>query len=467
MMEAAVIHSANPWPKRLLVVVLAAVTTLLLAWLDRNVHHNVPLGLIYLFPMALVSTVTRRWEVPIAALLLTIVAEYSDAFPWNLTQGLARDILYFTAYAAQGLYITEMLSKRRVERVHVDALTQEVAARKEAEEQLQLLIDCSSAAILTADEQGMIIQANQAAISLFAPDGQRAAKLSGPLGKVLPSLSHVPMQAHEPKALRTMLQCQGFRANHEPFVADVWFSTYRTPKGMRMTAVVADVSEEFRIREESNLEQILDGSRLVVGAMAHEMRNVCAAIGLVCEHLNARDASLSASEDMKALRHLSSMLERMTSTELSHVKRSATPIRLQQVIDDTRIIFSDSIAETPIEICWCNAKDLPLVWADQQGLLQVFLNLLRNAQTALANTSPARIEIATLRKQSTIEVHITDNGPGVSDPQHLFRRFEAGSRIQGLGLYLSRAMVMSFRGDLRYEAANPGARFIVELPIAQ
>lgn len=466
-MGAAVIHSESPWGERLVVVTAAAVSVLLLAWLDRHVHHNVPLGLIYLFPMALLSTVTRRWEVPIAAALCTAVAEYSDAFPWNPTQGMARDALYFIAYAAEGMYITEMLSKRRAERVHVNALTHEIAARREAEEQLELLIDCSSAAILTADEAGRIIQANKAAMRLFAPDRADGGHLQGSLGALLPALASVPILAHEPKSLRTMLQCQGFRSSHEPFVADVWFSTYQTPKGMRMTAVVADVSEEFRSREESNLEQILDGSRLVVGAMAHEMRNVCAAIGLVCEHMDTRDASLSASEDLKTLRQLTGTLERMTSVELSHVKRSATPIRLQQVMDDVRIIFADSTADFAIEISWCDAKDVPPVWADYQGLLQVFLNLLRNAQFALQSTADRRIEIATHCKPNTVEVHITDNGPGVSDPEHLFKRFQAGSRVHGLGLYLSRAMAMSFRGDLRYEPAHPGARFIVELLIAK
>ena len=467
IMKAAVIDSASSWSKRLLIGIVAAVATLLLSWIDRHTHHTVPLVLIYLFPMALVSTVTRRWEVPIAAAMFMVVAEYSDAFVWNPTQGVARDALYFMAYAAEGLYITEMLSKRRAERFHVSMLTQEVAARREAEEQLQLLIDCSSVAILTTDQLGRIVQANDAAARLFAPEGQHPEQLEGPLGALLPALTRVPMFADGPKSLRTMLQCQGFRSNQEPFVADVWFSTYQTPKGTRMTAVVADVSEEFRSREESNLEQILHGSRLVVGAMAHEMRNVCGAIKLVCEHIDAHNLLLNASEDLKALRQLTGTLERMTTVEVSRLKRSATPIRLQQVIDDVRIIFADSTEESHIEILWCDAKNVPPVWADHQGLLQVFLNLLRNAQAALASTEAPRIEITVQCEANTVEVHITDNGPGVSDPEYLFRRFQGGSSVHGLGLYLSRAMAMSFRGDLRYETARPGARFIVELLIAK
>lgn len=465
ILEAASIDSTIPWIDRLLVVTLAALATLLLSWTDRHVHHTVPLPLLYLFPMALVSTVLRRWEVLIAAVMCMLVAEYSDAFRWNTTQGIARDTLYFIAYAAEGLYITEVLSKRRAERIHVNQLTAEVAARKETEEQLQLLIDCSSVAILTADEAGGIVQANEAALRLFTPHGHQPAQLEM-LGALLPALSRVPMLAGGSKSLRTMLQCQGFRSDKTPFVADVWFSTYQTPKGMRMTAVVADMSEEFRSREESNLKQVLDGSRLVVGAMAHEMRNVCGAIELVCEHINTHNPSLNASGDLKALRQLTGTLERMSSGEVSHLKRSATPIRLQQVIDDVRIIFADGTEDAPIRILWCDAKDVAPVWADHQGLLQVFLNLLRNAQAALASTELPRIEITTQSKANTVEVHITDNGPGISDAEHLFSRFQEGSRAQGLGLYLSRAMVMSFRGDLRYEAAAPGARFIVELLIA-
>jgi two-component system sensor kinase FixL len=465
--EAAPMDSTSPWIDRLLVATLAALATLLLSWTDRHVHHTVPLPLIYLFPMALVSTVFRRWEVLIAAAMCMVVAEYSDAFRWNTTQGLARDTLYFIAYAAEGLYITEVISKRRAQRIHVNQLTGEVAARKEAEEQLQLLIDCSSAAILTADQAGKIVQANEAATRLFTPDGQRPAQMEGTLGTLLPALSHVPMFADGPKSLRTMLQCQGFRSDKTPFVADVWFSTYQTPKGVRMTAVVADVSEEFRSREESNLEQVLDGSRLVVGAMAHEMRNVCGAIELLCERINAHNPLLNESGDLKALRQLTGTLERMSSIEVSQLKRSASTIRLQQVIDDVRIIFADSTDEGAIQMLWCDARDAPPVWGDHEGLLQVFLNLLRNARSALASTEAPRIEITTQFRVNTVEVHITDNGPGVSDAEHLFSRFREGSRIQGLGLYLSRAMVMSFRGDLRYEAARPGARFIVELLIAR
>ena len=455
------------WKNRLVVVCASAVATALIAWLDSHVHHGVPLGLLYLLPMALISTTLGRWEVVVAAALCTFVAEYADAFSWNLSQGSARDALYFIAYAAEGMYISEMLSKGRIEKLHVATLTHEVAARREAEEQLSLLVGRSSVAIITTDECGAIVQANEAAERLFAPDEMRGSRLQGTLEALLPALARVPIRAHGARSLRTMMQCQGFRVTHEPFVADVWFSTYQTPRGTRMTAVIADVSDELRSREESNLEQILNGSRLVVGAMAHELRNVCAAIGLVGEGLRQRLPELAESEDFKALRQLTGTLERMTSVELSQVKRSATPIRLQGVLDDLRIIFTPALRDTAIDVAWSAVADLPVVWADQQGLLQVFLNLLRNAQKALEGMDAASIEIMTRCKPSTIEILVTDNGPGIASPEQLFRPFETRTQMSGFGLYLSRAIVSSFRGELRYEPTRTGARFVVELLIAR
>lgn len=443
------------------------ITTALIASLDRHVHHAVPLGLLYLLPMGLISTVSRRWEVLLAAVFCTIVAEYADAFAWNVTQGIARDALYLIAYTAEGLYISEMLSKRRAERLHVSQLTNEVVARREAEEQLRLLVACSSVAILTTDETGTIVQANEAAGRLFAPDDPERFLLPMKVQDLLPALTRVPVGAQSSRSLRTMMQCQGFRSNREPFLADVWFSTYQTARGARMTAVIADVSEELRNREESNLEQTLNGSRLVVGAMAHEMRNVCAAIGLIGESLSQRLPELNDGEDFKALRQLTATLERMTSVEVAQVKRSATPIRLQQLLDDLRMIYGPSLSEARIAVVWPDPGELPVVWADQQGLLQVFLNLLRNAQTALEGTASPTIGIQTCCKSSSVELRVIDNGPGVQCPEHLFRPFETRARMSGFGLYLSHAIVGSFRGDLRYEPRDQGACFVVELLIAR
>jgi signal transduction histidine kinase len=64
-------------------------------------------------------------------------------------------------------------------------------------------------------------------------------------------------------------------------------------------------------------------------------------------------------------------------------------------------------------------------------------------------------------------VRVRDTGSGVEHPERLFRPFQPGAQSTGLGVYLSRALMRSFRGDLRYEPeSRSGARgstFVVEL----
>jgi signal transduction histidine kinase len=48
----------------------------------------------------------------------------------------------------------------------------------------------------------------------------------------------------------------------------------------------------------------------------------------------------------------------------------------------------------------------------------------------------------------------------------LFQPFQKGADSTGLGLYLSRAFVRSFRGDLRYEPTAKGCCFVIELALA-
>ena len=57
------------------------------------------------------------------------------------------------------------------------------------------------------------------------------------------------------------------------------------------------------------------------------------------------------------------------------------------------------------------------------------------------------------------------SGPGPSAVDSLFQPFQKGAEATGLGLYLSRALLRSFRGDLRYDPAVPGCSFVIDLAV--
>ena len=96
----------------------------------------------------------------------------------------------------------------------------------------------------------------------------------------------------------------------------------------------------------------------------------------------------------------------------------------------------------------------------------MFLNLTKNSERALENAELKRIEIAVEALGSVVSVRVADTGPGVAAADKLFQPFQKGADSTGLGLYLSRAFVRSFRGDLRHDAAVPGCCFIIELAVA-
>jgi len=437
----------------------------IIGYVDRRLSEAIPLALLYLAPVILMSTVLRRWQIPLLGLLCTVVVEFADGYPWTVGQGVARDALYFFAYTAAGLYVSELVSRRDTEKSHLETLESEIEARRGAEEQLRLVVANSSIAIITSDERGTILQANDAAERMYSGESPMGgAHLEGASLQVfMPSLARVQIQRQGWEHLKTMLQCQGVRATQDPFLADVWVSSYITSRGGRLTAMIIDASTEVRDREEANLEQVLVGSRLAVGALFHEIRNICAAIAVVQQNLRATFASDEASEDFEALRQLVTALERMASLELSLVRRRPAKVKLDNFLRELRIILTPSLRENGIALEWCIEPNLPEVWADQQSLLQVFLNLVRNAEKALAPVENARLEIHAVCADGHVRVKVSDNGPGVRDETSLFRPFGGGPSGSGLGLYLSRAMMLSFQGDLAYEPGASGATFVVDM----
>jgi signal transduction histidine kinase len=58
-----------------------------------------------------------------------------------------------------------------------------------------------------------------------------------------------------------------------------------------------------------------------------------------------------------------------------------------------------------------------------------------------------------------------DTGPGIPAPERLFEPFQPGADGAGLGLYVSRAMLRSYGGELRYEPQESGSCFVVEAQV--
>jgi len=442
------------------VLLRAGVLIAIIAFADWRADKDVTLGFLYLFPMLMVGSVLKRWQIGIVAALCTLLAEIFDSFDWRPSAGIPRDILIFSAFLGMGLFVYEVVRSRHAALTHLKQIESESEARRAAEEQLKVLVDSSPVAIFTADTDGRVLQANDAAHRLFAlPAGSLPGRS---IRDYLPSLENVPAPEPSGTSFRTVMQCRGQRQDGEAFLADIWFSTYRTSVGARLAAMVVDTSEDLRNREEFSLHQLLAASRILVGAVSHEVRNVCGAIAVVHENL-ARNSSLAHNKDFEALGTLIQTLEKIAALELRGTPYPAARVDLAALLEELRIVIEAALRDEGIDVSWDIEPGLPSVWADRQSLMQVFLNLTKNSRRAMLDQSSRRLQIVARAEGQRVTVRVQDTGGGVVHPEDLFRPFQPGAQSTGLGVYLSRALLRSFRGDLRYEPERNGAVFVVEL----
>jgi two-component system, LuxR family, sensor kinase FixL len=442
------------------VLLRAGIVIVAIALLDWWVVAEIPLGFLYLIPMVMVGSVLRVWQICCVAALCTVLAEIFSDLAWNLRTGSSRDVLYFAAFVGTGAFIREVIRNRRVTEEHLHEIELQRDARREAEEQLRILIESSPVAILTADADGCVLMANEAAHRMLGvPNGELPGKA---ISRYLPALANVSVQQTSRQLLRTVMQARGQRDDGETFLADICFSTYRTNAGTRLTAMVLDASEDLRAHEVAGLHQLLAGSRIAIGAVSHEIRNVCGAIAVVHQNL-ARGGLLTGNKDFEALGSLALALESIANVNLRKATTHATELDLADLLDELKIVMSPTLQEEGIATDWNVDPGLTLVWADRPSLMQVFLNLVTNSVRALSRTAERKLSIAARIDGNQILVEVTDNGGGVAHPEFLFHPFQAGAEATGLGLYLSKAFLHTFGGELLYQPVAGGACFIVSL----
>jgi PAS domain S-box-containing protein len=441
-------------------IVAAGLLIATIALVDWATKPYISLGFLYLFPIMILGGFLSRTQLVGVALVCAVLQEAFSNLPEN--EAVIRLLFSSAGFVGTGLFISEMIRNRRITMTHVEELEGQIKLREDAEEQLRSLVESSPAAIVTIDSDGKVLLANEAAQYLVASEGK---PLQGQeINAYFPALQTV-LKTHQPQVFRTALQCTGQRNNGEVFLAGVWFSTYSTMSGPRLAAIIVDLSEDLRNREDLSLDYLLKNTRILMSAVAHEIRNLCGAVLVVHKNLS-RVKELESNEDFKALGNLVQSLERVSALELgSGASQNGEVVELTSVLDEFRILIETAYHESKIEMQWDMQDPLPLVWADRYGLIQVFLNLAKNSRRAMESAAVKRLRIATRKEAGAVAIRFEDTGTGVAAPENLFRPFQRGAESSGLGLYVSRAIMRSFGGELSYEPRSAGCCFAVILPL--
>ncbi|HEY7336791.1 MAG TPA: ATP-binding protein [Bryobacteraceae bacterium] len=442
-----------------------AVLVSLVALADWSVGNTFSLGALYILPMMLGALVLQPVEIAALAVLCAVLRFLFDV-PSRPLEAALRFVFSSLAYFTSGLFVLTLVRNRGLVVEHLARVETEQALRHEAEEQLRVLVESSPAAVVTLDGSGVVLAANRSADMLFGvPEGQ--ALRGRVIASYLPLLSDALRLDRGGEGFRTSAQCYGRKEDGDIFLAHTWFSTYRGREGTRLAAIVVDSSEEMRDREEQNLRQLMRYNRIGAAAVSHEVRNLCGAIVLLASNLSDK-YRLEPDEDYRGLVQLVKGLEHTAQFELqAHVRESVEAVPLRAVLDSLRIVIEPGWREANGRIRWTLPPDAPRVIADTEGLLQAFLNLAQNSLQAVEKMSIRELTISVARDERKIAVRFEDTGPGVAEPEKLFQPFQPGAEGTGLGLYITRAILRSYGGELRFEPGPRGSCFVVELESAE
>jgi signal transduction histidine kinase len=226
-------------------------------------------------------------------------------------------------------------------------------------------------------------------------------------------------------------------------------------------------------------ERLASVGRLSAG-LAHEIGNPLASLLGLEDLLLAGD--LAPDEQRDFLRRIRSETERIhvILRDLLDFARPASvradgedepPGNVGEAIADVVALIRPQRSFRDVDLRIETEPDLPPVRLGHQHMMQVLLNLLMNAADAVGPTR-GKIRLSAGQRGELVHLVVEDDGPGI-DPRVRERLFEPFvttkdvGRGTGLGLAVCRGLLESVRGSIALdETHRPGARFVVELPIA-
>ncbi|MGM9486288.1 ATP-binding protein [Ideonella sp. YS5] len=241
---------------------------------------------------------------------------------------------------------------------------------------------------------------------------------------------------------------------------------FSQPIRLRRRDELGELAEQVNTMA-ADLSGMLDAKRALLLAISHELRSP-----LTRARLNAELVPDSAERDA-LLRDLAEMRDLVTS--LLESERLAQPhAALQREPTDLAALVqglqTGAFAGRALRVEL--PPELPPGEVDKTRLTLLLRNLLDNAlrHGGEANQPP---ELAARWDGDTLTLSVRDHGPGVAPEllAHLsepFYRADAARQRAtggvGLGLYLCRLVAQAHGGSLRFEAAEPGLRVVVNLP---
>lgn len=195
-------------------------------------------------------------------------------------------------------------------------------------------------------------------------------------------------------------------------------------------------------------------------------------IGALSDTLAQEQESLQ--EELRRLTRSVEHITEIVSTQQSHAKPSKVvePVQPSDLAEDALRLQGDSLARHQVHV-ERQFEPVPMVPLDRGAVLQILVNLISNAKTAMSGLAHGaqrltlRVEMAAADR---LRFSVRDEGEGIA-PENLTRIFRHGFTTRatghGFGLHSSALAAGQLGGSLTAHSEGPGkgATFVLELPV--
>ena len=247
--------------------------------------------------------------------------------------------------------------------------------------------------------------------------------------------------------------------------------------GVRLLVELWPIDQQIRAtREERLLEQQL-ANRELIRNLAHEIKNplggIRGAAQLLEHELNNPGLREYTQVIIKESDRLQDLMNRLLH---SHRAMQVSSVSVHEVLERVRLLIGAEFPKVAVQRDYDTS--LPDLVADREQLIQVVLNIARNAAQAMQGDGVIRLRTrayrqATLvkrRHKLALELQVIDNGPGI--PEELLDRIfyplvsgrDGGT---GLGLTLAQSFVHQHHGTIEVQSRPGHTVFTILLPFKQ
>ncbi|PZM14557.1 sensor histidine kinase [Rhizobium tubonense] len=224
-------------------------------------------------------------------------------------------------------------------------------------------------------------------------------------------------------------------------------------------------------------QELVQANRLailgqVAAGVAHEINQPVATIRAYADNANVfleRRQIEPVKENLHSIAALTERIGTITEELKAFARKGRTgpePVELRSAIEGAVVLLRSRFAGRLDAL----AIDLPpaglTVIGTRVRLEQVLINLFQNALEALEGRDEARVEVSVLEMPDSVEVIVSDNGPGISPAilHSLFTPFNTSKeKGLGLGLVISKDIVADYGGRIDVDSGEGGTRFTIHL----